>query len=384
VASATTGAQTKASYSTVSRFKRWFFSFESLYCGLKLWMLISLVPLMRQLRAVRYDVVINSCPPMSTALVTFFAKKLARQKFRWVIDLRDPFTTPSGPSNTSRLRSTLERWAERTCLGGCDLILVSTPALAQSIAERLPSIGSKIEVVFNGYDGDALTSRPMPSQPAAKRTVHLLSAGTIYFRRDPRPLLDAMVLAIDRDRLPNDAFHLTVLGNCENPTAEQLREMIADRNLSHAVDVKAAVPPSEVDSYIDRAHVLVNFAQGQHMLIPAKTYEYMASGRETLTITELDSQTAGVVNRTASGPIALPNAESLSEALTSLYRRYIEHGESFSPNTSAIYEFSRSHQNERTLSLILDRVNAPTSQQGHQKALSDSNPSRTALDSRDR
>jgi hypothetical protein len=43
--------------------------------------------------------------------------------------------------------------------------------------------------------------------------------------------------------------------------------------------VRPAVPPAEASALMTEAEVLVNFAQGQPEQIPAKLYDYIASGR---------------------------------------------------------------------------------------------------------
>jgi len=332
--------------SPLSTLRRWYFSLEALYCGRKLWAIACIPPAWFGLRAPQCDIVITSCPPMNTALVVRLIRALGSRRFRWIVDLRDPFMALPHPSNTSAFRTVLERWAERVCLSDCNAIVVASPGMERDIKARLPLVASKIRVVYNGYDGDAR----MPEVLKLGDSLKLLSAGTIYLQRDPRPLLDGIKLAL-ASGLPADAFHLTFLGNCENPSRETLLQWIAERNLSHAVVVHAVVPPSEVDQFIQRVHVLVNFAQGQHMLIPAKTYDYMASGREVLTLTDHDSETARIVAQAACGPLALPEAAAVSEVLLDLYRRYIKNGETYSPNVAAIRAFSRNYQNTQMLSI---------------------------------
>jgi glycosyltransferase involved in cell wall biosynthesis len=328
----------------VGTLRRWYFSFEALYCGLKLWAVACIPAAWFSLKKVKNQIVITSCPPMSTALVIRLIRALGSRRVRWIIDLRDPFMSPSHPSSTSALRTGLERWAERACLSDCDVIVAASPGIERDIKARLPALAGKIRVVYNGYDGQARLSevRHLGS------TLKLLSAGTIYLQRDPRPLLDGIKIAL-ASGLPSDAFHLTFLGNCENPTRDTLLQWIADRGLSHAVSVHAAVPPSEVEQFMQRVHVLVNFAQGQEALIPAKTYDYMASGKEVLTITEQDSETARIVTQATCGPVVLPDATAVAGVLLHLYQRYITNGETYSPNIAAISAFSRDHQNAQML-----------------------------------
>jgi len=339
---------TAAAPGAVATLRRWYVSLEALYCGLKMWTLRCIPAAIGQMKRGQYDVVINSCPPMNTALAMWLVRPFTKKGFLWVIDLRDPFSTPTLPHDRSRLRAALERWAERRCLRKCDLIVVASPGLAKDLAKRLPSVAAKLKVVYNGYDGEPKFSPPPPGN-----TLRLLSAGTIYFNRDPRPLFDAIKLAISRRRLSAQAFHLTLLGNCENPSRETILQWIAERGLAQAIELQSAVPAAEVEAYVRSSHVLVNFAQGQQMLIPAKTYEYMASGRETITITEPGSETASVVRATACGPCVLPDVETLTVTLIDLYERYIERREPFSPRVAAISEFSRKRQNERMLGLLL-------------------------------
>ena len=336
---------------TVSTFKRWYFSLESLYASLKLWSVACVGPAWARLGRGKYDLVITSCPPMNTALVVRLMRALGRGRFRWIIDLRDPFFGPHLPSNTSALRRGLERWAERSCIRNCDAIVVTTPGLGEDVKSRHPEAANKIHVVYNGYDGEP---NFLPLPPPG-RTVRLLSAGTIYYRRDPRPLLDALQIAFGQG-LPADAFHLTFLGSCENPSRETLLQWIADRGLSQAVELHPVVPPQEVEGFMQRAHILVNFAQEQGIMVPAKTYEYIASGREVLTITEPDSETARIVARAGCGPTTLPDAAAMAGILVDFYRRYVVDTRPFAPNLEVARGFSRTGQNREMLKICMSLV----------------------------
>lgn len=326
---------------------RWYLSMESLFGGLKLWTAACVFPVLSAIRKNAYDVVVTSAPPMNTALVIWMLRLAPVRRFRWILDLRDPFVTPPSPESSSALRSFLEAAAERACFRSCDVIVVASPGLKADIERRHPDFSAKVHVVYNGYDGQPSFEPPYPP-PGPLR---LLAAGTIYLNRDPRPLLDAVAIARSKLRSSAEPFRVTILGRCEYPTESELREWISRRSLADAVDVVGAVPPDEVSRYVDDSHVLINFAQGQKMMIPAKTYEYMASGKETLTITEPDSDTAEVVRRAQCGPISLPVAEELSEALLALHDKYIVRGTRHVPQDQAVEQFARSRQLEILLSI---------------------------------
>jgi glycosyltransferase involved in cell wall biosynthesis len=331
---------------SVGTIKRWYFSLEALYSGLKLWSLACIGPAWTKLGQGKYDIVITSCPPMNTALVARLMRALGRGRFRWVIDLRDPFISPPNSYSTSGLRLALDRWAERACMRNCDVITVTTPGLSDDVKSRFPEAVDKIRVIYNGYDGEP---NFLPGLPPGN-TVRLLSAGTIYFRRDPRPLLDALQIALGKG-LPANAFHLTFLGSCESPTRETLLQWIEQRNLSNAVELHPVVPPQEVERFLQQAHVLVNFAQDQGIMVPAKTYEYIASGREVLTITEPDSETARIVARAGCGPATLPEPGAMAGILEDFYRRYVVHAQPYRADLEAARGFSRARQNLEMLKI---------------------------------
>lgn len=327
--------------------RRWYRSFAALFAGMKLWTLACSVPVWNALRRNRYDVVITSTPPLTTAMLIRFMRAARVARFRWILDMRDPFVPPHDPDYSSNFRSALEGWVERSCFRDCDAIVVASPGIGADVAKRFPGSAEKIHVVYNGYDGQA----NLTPVPLAGNTLRLLSAGTIYFNRNPAPLLDAIAATLREGEVPRNAFHLTFLGKCEGPNRETLTRWVAERGLADVVELVDSVTPEEVRRYLGQAHVLVNFAQNQHTMIPAKTYEYIASGRESLTITEPDSETARVVARAACGVVTAPDASELASALRQLYRRYIERGERYVPDAAAVNEFSRDRQNARFLAI---------------------------------
>jgi hypothetical protein len=114
--------------------------------------------------------------------------------------------------------------------------------------------------------------------------------------------------------------------------------------------ITQVLPPvreDELESYIERATLLINFAQGQPWAIPAKTYEHMASGHELLVLSESDSATGKVVSGIAGVSVVDPrDPAQLDRVLSGLYRRHAVEGVANPPSDVDAGPFSRDRQSD--------------------------------------
>jgi hypothetical protein len=103
----------------------------------------------------------------------------------------------------------------------------------------------------------------------------------------------------------------------------------------------------------ETATLLLNFAEGQKMQVPAKTFELLALGREVLMLCEADSDTATVVNGVGGvSCISTDDREAIKSFLDDVYRRHVTQGMLRSPSFDAITSLSRASQNRKFLDAL--------------------------------
>ncbi len=333
--------------SPVARLKRQVNALEWLLDDCKRWSFRALTAMVRMRRR-RFDVVVSSGPPMSSHVAARLARPLLGAS--WIMDLRDPWVGNSywPPAVRSALRDRMESYLERRCATRADWITVAAPGIGRRVTHRHPELGERVQLILNGYDeSPAGTTHP----PAGR--LHLLYAGSLYFNRDPFPLLHAYERLVNGEGVRREAVHLTFVGSCEQWGGVRLSEWAEAHGIGDCVTVHAPVAPERLNGFTAAAHVLLVFAQAQPEQIPAKVYECIAAGREMLVIAEREGDTGRLVAETGGGRVIEPgDGEGLFLALRELYGFYVDSSGTFELPPATVARFSRSQQNRAFFELI--------------------------------
>jgi hypothetical protein len=85
--------------------------------------------------------------------------------------------------------------------------------------------------------------------------------------------------------------------------------------------VHPPVPRTEVRHLIDDDFVLLSFANEQPLQVPGKTYDYLATGRRILAVTEHDGATADVLGPVEGCTVA-EKPHEVASALETFYRDF--------------------------------------------------------------
>jgi hypothetical protein len=84
-------------------------------------------------------------------------------------------------------------------------------------------------------------------------------------------------------------------GDCQQYGGVSLTAWLANRRCANVVQLHTRLNSEELGRLYHRATLLLNFAEGQPMQIPAKTFELLSLGREILAFCEPTSDTACVL-----------------------------------------------------------------------------------------
>lgn len=332
------------------RLKRFYYSVESIVDYRKLWATLVAVRLCFLRLTNRVDVIISSGPPWSAYLPALLAKWLFGA--RWIIDLRDPFY--QNPIWTEALQSPVknrvESFLEGLCFSRADRIVCTAPGAARQVRERYGWNDARVPVIHNGY-----AAPQKRRKPPEKGRLNLLYAGMLYLNRDPFPLLHGLKKMLASPGVKRERVQLTFLGGT-SWNGIDINDWLKAHQLADCAQALPRVHAEEMEIHQTQANVLVNLAQGQPDQIPAKTFEYLASGKETLTLTEPESDTGKLVTDTRSGRVvAGADSQAISDALGDLYRFYVTQKKPYRPDRKRIAAFSAEAQTGH-YRILIDQV----------------------------
>ena len=278
-----------------------------------------------------HHVVYASCPPFSSAVSALLIGVAARRPV--VLDFRDPWAYQLVPTFSQRYERAVLR-LEALAVRRCDALIVNTRGVQGLYAKRYPFAAHKIVTIPNGYDD--LT--PVAAiEASAFRIVH---AGTFYGGRDPIPLMEALL------RIKDPRIEFVHVGE-PYPALETYRGRIALHQLG--------LVPRHAALETVRSASLLYFCQGPgHSLsIPAKAYEYLATGLPILAHCPEGDAAELVRTYGKNSTVVTSDGVALEEAVRALLGRWPHTEPAIDP------EFTRRHSREeltRQLVHVLESV----------------------------
>lgn len=284
------------------------------------WMLRAALRARRLVSQLRPSMVISSGPPHSAHLVA--ALGVAGTRIPFVVDLRDPWSNQSSawqnhPVYGRRIARRLVRRLETLALHRASAVIANTTALREALRVRYPDL--PVHWLPNGVDPERLVApayeRPFPGLAIAH-------VGTLYGGRDPRPLLEAFRLMLDRHPdLGHDGSRIRLAGNIEADHAAHLAECVSRHGLNGFVEVMGVVPPAEALAVLRRSSVVVVLAQHQELQVPGKLYEAVYLRRPTLVVAEPGSASAQEAERLGIRWVEPDDVAGVAAALEALSRQ---------------------------------------------------------------
>jgi hypothetical protein len=293
------------------------------------------------------EVILASGPPHSALVAGAYTAR--RLGIPFVADLRDPWSDyVAWESSTRDFELRLLRRLERQVLREASAVTSTGEAVASLLVSRDPELRRNVHVIRNGYDGSV-----RPSAEDTHGRLVILFAGELYVGRDPFPFLEALEWLLSRSDIDPSRIQVIFMGRVDSYAGQSLARWIEDKRCAGVVKI---LPPQTADAVATTAAestVLLNLAQGQHLSVPAKTYEHLASGREILLLCEDDCETARLVAGIRGvNQVDPANFDALTRTLFSLYNRHVVGGELTSPSEVDIARFSREAANREFLEVL--------------------------------
>lgn len=284
--------------------------------------------ILRATRAARRDihehrpaVVVSSGPPHSVHVLTAAALKGAGD-VRWLVDLRDPWgqrdvrsPNVSRTIRRSRWLRHATNWLEDWTLASAAGFITTTPELAEALAARGPS--ALPYCLTNGIDEEWLPPPTLDPYPGFS----VAHVGTLYARRDPRPLLRAFRKFLDREpSARHDGSRIRFAGSIEGPYQRMIDLAIAELGLEEHVEMLGLVSRDRAIDVLSRSSVAIVLTQQQLLQIPAKLYEPVAMGLPTLALATRGSATAVAAGKLGIGHAEPDDVDGIAAALHAVYR----------------------------------------------------------------
>ena len=316
------------------------------------------------LRRAHHDVIVASAPPFSSLLLG--AALSAATGTPLVLDYRDEWDVSNRYWEHRRVRAvslTIQRVMERYALRRASAVVATSVRSAATLNVLCRRAGSSATVthIFNGFDPEDFSSGAATVPLPARETWRLVYTGTLYHLMSPEPLVRAIErLAAQRPDLAR-RIELVFAGR---HTPEQRQRLM---RLAHIcrLQVQEYVSHPEAIALMrsaDALCLLLSDLPGAERVIPAKLFEYIASGRPIVAI----APEGDVSEMLRDHPGAVAFAPGDVPAIGEWLARAIQGGVRMpEPGMAQTGPYNRRRQAQQLASLLEGFVCAP---QGHGRA----------------
>jgi glycosyltransferase involved in cell wall biosynthesis len=245
-----------------------------------------------EIRRSRPDVILASSPPFTTQLAAMELSN--RGRIPWVMDLRDPWTGYFSKPWPSQAAKRWEEERESEAMHAAHAVVANTPGQRRELLERFPDVApERIVAIPNGYDADDFRVAP-----AHRASDEVLVVHTGHVTCDPpgtsKPPPDGY--AFDRSTHSLEWLFAAMAALRGRPGAPDVRARLVGKvdaawvaraealGLGGQVDFLGYLPHREATSHLLAADLLYLPTVGRRdgrpsANVPAKTYEYLGSGR---------------------------------------------------------------------------------------------------------
>ena len=302
------------------------------------------------------DAIISTGPPHSMHLIAMKLQSLLN--IPWIADFRDPWTEIEyyDDLHLTRRADRKQHKLEHEVLTKADKVVTVTPDWGR----RLGRIGNRnVRVIYNGFDDDDQVAQNTEIKKD-DNTFSITYIGVLMEVRNPAKLWQAFGELVKEDDAFAKALKVNLVGQIDN----SVKNCIAENGLTEQVNVSPYVPHDQVDAINRSSSVLLltlnpdskPLAKG---LVPAKLFEYLASGRPILCIGPKDGDAAHILKETQAGTtIGFEDKEQMKEVVKNLYHKHLNNDLANLEGT-AIKRYSRkalAKEYRKLLNEITDRT----------------------------
>ena len=233
-----------------------------------------------------------------------------------VLDYRDPWNCNPYYSFNSDALTRKSRATEAQVCQGASHVIANTDELRERLIEEYEFLRDRCTWIPNGFDRETLSPPHVPQERSGlgltSSGYELCHFGTVYGKRTPRILLQAVWELFQENQLKPEAIRLRFVGGWD--TTDQECEYYA-ANLEKYGFLRREPPVSHSVCLreMQRSSVLLVLQPDSPLQVPAKIYEYVATGRPLLLIGG-EGATASLVARHGLG-VSSPNHIARIKAL---------------------------------------------------------------------
>ncbi len=292
------------------------------------------------------NLIYSSSPFDSMHIVGYLLKRSTG--IPWIADFRDPWLHPFTEWSNTQLK--IHNIMEHQVMMHADRITAVSNDLVSDALRRLPSLNpGKFAVITNGFDAEDFDN--VPYQPEDKFII--THTGRFYGKRSPIPFMTALRQLFSENPDMLKSTRVRFVGGFDRAIELEIKQAGMDGNM----ELIGHVSHEEAIQYQCNSDLLLLIPGPKTLTLPGKLFEYLASRKPILALTENDTESAALIRETGSGVVVNPDDISqIKRVLYSAYEKY-RSGSSVKTDSKSIEKYSRSALT-KTLAEVCEEVTA--------------------------
>jgi glycosyltransferase involved in cell wall biosynthesis len=333
--------------SFVNFFRTWFMIPDSQI----FWIIPVLFKLSRILSKFKPDVIMATSPPYSILLLGVITKILSKKPL--VLDYRDPWTQSFGVyrKGENKFRLYIERWLEKIVLRLTNLVISVTPPIIEDLQSLDKSnLHSKFRLIYNGFDKEDFKS----VIPKTFNHYTIVYTGKILSNwYSALPFLKGFRELIKENPDLTEKIQIKFIGVFDDPMAI---DFIKKYGLTQNISILGHLSHSECLSYqlgADLLLLIYNNEEIGRIGISTKLFEYMGAKKPILALTDKNSLTAKIMNKSKMGKtVSSITPKEIAKELKDFYSGI----NPYCINEEILELFSRQKQTEQLATMLNELI----------------------------
>lgn len=296
----------------------------------------------------RISCLFSSSPPWSVHIIALLLKRLCRKP--WVMDLRDPIYSISGDGRKhgrSFLIESFYRSLEGLLIRNADVVVCNCEEIREYYQRRYRN--KRFEAIMNSYDQNDFV-RGVDTRER-KDTIAIRHIGELYETiRTPDAFLKAFAELLREEPTLKKRLSIAFIGDNRYVHLPIFQNLCAALGLQGIVQIEGYIPHRAAISAMQESDALLLLQphESTRYQVPAKLFEYIATGNPILAIAPVGSATYNIVKRYGLGMAIDPaDTAGIKQSI-----RDVIAGAVPMPSRAAVEEFSAARMTKKLVDIF--------------------------------
>lgn len=284
------------------------------------------------------SMIYTSSPPYTCSLIGRSLKRSSN--LPWVAGFRDPWTDFLTTPKRWFLPKMIDRALEHSVFREADAVESAWQGITDDAMMKYPELMKrKFHHIPNGFDSSDF---PLVEPDRPKNMICTITyTGSMYGRRNPLALFNAIENLIKRGEIQKEGFRLRFIGRM----GAEVMEMIDNTSFKTSIEVVPYLPHVESIRALQHADVLlliVDEAKESSEIVPGKVFEYIGVNKPILALAPTNGAVAHHIEETKAGwVVEQSDSYGIEQNFKNIVTSYYNNSLDYHPNHQIIERFER-------------------------------------------